>query len=105
MKITAILLAAHAASRALLACPRYRGRGGHPLVLDASLLGEAENISEEGRGMRQVLRAHAERVNWVEWDTPLVRLDLNTPEGSREAGETFPDPRRGAEGGRPSRRT
>ena len=92
------VLEAHAAKRALITCPRYAGRGGQPIVLDASLAGELETISDERQGVRQVVRAHAEQVNWVEVDTPLARLDLNTPEAYREACRTFPDPRREAEG-------
>lgn len=87
------VLEAHSAKQALITCPRYAGRGGHPLVLDGSLAGELEAISEGGQGLRQVLRAHADQINWVEVETPLARLDLNTPEAYREACRTFPDPR------------
>lgn len=83
-----------AAARAFLTCPRYAGRGGHPLVVDRSLRPELDAISEEGGGIRQVLRSHALRTNWVDVETPLARLDLDTPEASRKALAVFPDPRR-----------
>lgn len=88
------ILAAHAAARPLITIPRHAGRGGHPIVLDVSLAGDLARISDERQGIRDVVRAHLDRVYWVEVDTPLVRLDMNTPEDYREACRTFPDPRR-----------
>lgn len=87
------VLEAHRARHALITCPRYRGHGGHPLIFDGSLAVELDSISEETQGVRAVVKAHADQVNWVDVDTPLARLDLNTPEAYEEAVKTFPDPR------------
>ncbi len=88
------ILESHAATKALITCPSYARRGGHPIVFDRSLVEELKGISEERQGIRVVLRAHAGEINWVEVDTALARLDLNTPEAYQEACRTFPDPRR-----------
>jgi len=87
------VLDVHAAKNAFITCPSSARRGGHPIVLDASLTEELKAISEDRQGIREVLRAHAHAIHWVEVDTPLARLDLNTPEAYREACHTFPDPR------------
>ena len=87
------VLEAHREKTALITCPSHGRRGGHPIVFDASLLEELKAISGEREGVGAVLRAHADRINWVELDTPLARLDLNTPEAYRDACATFPDPR------------
>lgn len=87
------VLGAHAAKKALITCPSYGRRGGHPIVFDASLTEELKAISDERKGIREVPRAHAERINRVDVDTPLARLDLNNPEAYWDAGHTFPDPR------------
>ena len=70
----------HLGAGALVTSPRYRGRGGHPLVFSAALRGELAAITEEGQGVRAVFRAHGGDVNEVHVDDPVIRLDLNTPE-------------------------
>lgn len=79
-EIVRALLEAHAGVRAPITAPRYRGRGGHPVVFAASLLPELARISEEGQGIREVYEAHRDEVQAVDVDDPVVRLDLNTPE-------------------------
>jgi molybdenum cofactor cytidylyltransferase len=88
------VLDSHRAKHALITCPRYKDHGGHPLVFDGSLAVELDSISEETQGVRSVIKAHASQVNWVDVDTPLARMDLNTPEAYEEAVRTFPDPRK-----------
>ncbi len=87
------LLESHEASGALISCPRSGGRGGHPLVFSATLSVELDGISEDTQGLREVVRAHADDVNWVDVESPVARLDINTPEAYRAALESFPDPR------------
>ena len=75
----------HLQADALLTSPRYRGRGGHPLVFSASLLPELSRISEENQGLREVFERHRSEITQVHFDDPSIRLDLNTPEAYREA--------------------
>ena len=75
----------HIEADALLTSPRYRGRGGHPLMFSASLMPELGQISEEGQGLREIFERHRSEITEVHFDDPSIRLDLNTPEAYREA--------------------
>lgn len=78
--IVSDIVASHLDRDALISSPRYHGRGGHPLLFSAVLRGELESITDEGRGVREIFDVHRDEVNEVEFDDPIVRLDLNTPE-------------------------
>lgn len=83
------VLEAHHRGHASISIPRYQSRGGHPLVFDAKLVPELQQVQEETQGIRQVVRRHESKISWVEMDTPLVRVDLNTPEAYEEAKVLF----------------
>ena len=83
--IVAPVVDSHLRTGALITSPRYRGRGGHPLVFSAKLRDELAAITEEGQGVRAVFRAHAADVNEVPIDDAMIRLDLNTPDDYRQA--------------------
>ena len=83
--IVSRVVRAHLDADALLTSPRYRGRGGHPLMFSARLLPELRLISEEGQGLREVFERHCSEINQVVFDDPMIRLDLNTPEAYAEA--------------------
>ena len=84
-EIVAKVVDSHVGAGALVTSPRYRGRGGHPLIFSATLREELEAITEGGQGVRAVFRAHAADVNEVRIDDPVIRLDLNTPDDYRRA--------------------
>lgn len=84
-EVVARVVDSHLRSGALVTSPRYRGRGGHPLIFSAALRDELAAITEESQGVRAVFRAHAADVNEVHIDDPVIRLDLNTPEDYRRA--------------------
>lgn len=75
----------HLQANALLTSPRYRRRGGHPLMFSASLLPELSQISEEKQGLREVFERHRAEITQVHFHDPSIRLDLNTPQAYREA--------------------
>jgi CTP:molybdopterin cytidylyltransferase MocA len=79
----------HEAKRPLITSPRFEGRGGHPLIFDSSLTLELDRISEDTRGVRQVIREHSSDILWIDFDTPLVRLDMNTPDTYEAAKSTY----------------
>ena len=79
----------HIEKDALLTSPRYRGRGGHPLIFSASLLNELSRISEENQGLREVFERHRSEINEAIFDDPAIRLDLNTPQAYRDAFEMY----------------
>jgi molybdenum cofactor cytidylyltransferase len=74
------LLLQHREGGRSITIPRYRGKGGHPLVLDSALLEELKSIDEESLGVRAVVRRHQDATLLLEMDTPEVLWDLNTPE-------------------------
>ena len=74
------LLQQHRDGGRSITIPRYRGKGGHPIVVDSALLEELKSIDEESLGVKAVVRRHQEATLLVEMDTPEVLWDLNTPE-------------------------
>ena len=59
--------------------PSYGGKGGHPVVLAGSLLGELAEVDEATLGLRAVLDRHPPHTLAMD-DEPVVRLDLDTPD-------------------------
>ena len=88
-QIISAVVQAHRDGNNLITSPRYRGRGGHPPIFAASLREELEAISEEKQGIREVFEAHKDEVAFVQFDDPMVRLDLNTPEAYEEAKQRY----------------
>ena len=62
---------------ARLFVPEYAGRGGHPVLLDASLRGELLSLDRE-RGLRAVFDAHRSDTMRVPVHTPYVARDMDT---------------------------
>lgn len=83
------VIESHRRERALITSPRYRGHGGHPLLFHSTLIPELQDISESTYGLRSVMQQHAQEINWVDVDSPVVRLDLNTQTAYQEALRTF----------------
>ncbi len=80
----------HLDAGARVTSPRFQGRGGHPLVFDAGLRQELLDITEANQGIREVVRRHADRMNQVEFDSRVVRLDINTPDSYETAVREYP---------------
>jgi molybdenum cofactor cytidylyltransferase len=59
--------------------PVFHGRRGHPVLFSADLLGELMGISEEGEGLKAVVRRDPSRVLDLPWDAPEILLNLNRP--------------------------
>ena len=76
---------AHLSGDALITHPTYAGHGGHPIVFHASLAPELLAVTEERQGIREVVSRHMDRLQRVEIDDPMVRLDLNTLDDYRAA--------------------
>ena len=79
------LAEAHAERGALISIPAHGSRHGHPPIFDASLLPELLRITEEGRGVREVIQRHSGAIDEVEVDDPLVLTNLNTREDYERA--------------------
>ena len=74
------VLQEHRSGGSLVTIPTCNGKGGHPIVLDGSLLGELLDINEETLGIKAVVQRHQESVRRVEVGIPEVLWDMNTPE-------------------------
>jgi molybdenum cofactor cytidylyltransferase len=83
------LLAAHDAGGALVTVPVYGGRRGHPTVLAGALIPELRNVLDETLGLRGLIERHQASLREVPFDTPIVLLDLNTPDEYQQAHELF----------------
>ena len=88
-KIVAELLEQHQARQDLITVPVYRGRRGHPVVLEGSLLQELRNVQEETQGLRAVISRHEGSVGECASDSPLVLLDINSPTDYEAAKQTY----------------
>jgi molybdenum cofactor cytidylyltransferase len=69
-------------TRARIVAPEYGGRGGHPVLIDASLREELLHLNSE-RGLRALFDAHQDEVRRVAVDTPYVLRDVDTWEDYR----------------------
>ncbi len=87
--IVSAVISSHLEKGAPITSPRHRGRGGHPLIFDASLKSELEAVSEGGHGILEVYERYRGLVNKVQVEDPIVRLDLNTPDEYRTAYEKY----------------
>ena len=74
------VLQEHQSGSAVVTIPTYNGKGGHPIVLDGSVLDELLNINEETLGIKAVVQRHQESVRRVELGIPELLWDMNTPE-------------------------
>lgn len=84
------VLSCHYRAHALVTSPRYEGHGGHPLVFSSALRSELENVTDELQGVRAIMSKHAHEVNQVQFKSPIIRFDLNTPSDYRSALATYP---------------
>ena len=85
--VLARLLAAHDAGTALITVPAHRARRGHPAILAGALIPELRNVMDETLGLRGLIERHEGSLREVSFDTPIVLIDLNTPEEYRRAHE------------------
>jgi len=93
-EITRHLIAEHQRAGNLITLPTHDGQRGHPPVLDGSLLPEMREVREESLGLRAVMQAHEDQIADVEFDSPVVLLDLNEPADYESARHQFPEQRR-----------
>ncbi|MDA1096781.1 MAG: nucleotidyltransferase family protein [Chloroflexi bacterium] len=71
------LVAAHFAGGKPITYPWHRGIEGHPGVFSTTLRDELMAISEETKGIRGVTERDPTRVNRVEFDDPMVAVNMN----------------------------
>lgn len=62
--------------------PAWRGRGGHPVLVDLAYREELLRL-DPGRGLRGLFESHADEVLRVEVESPYVARDMDTWEDYR----------------------
>ena len=65
--------------------PVHKGRGGHPTLFPAALRREIMDLPYDGRGLRDVIQEHEDRVIRVDMENAGIIHDLNTSEDYRQA--------------------
>jgi molybdenum cofactor cytidylyltransferase len=78
--LIATLISSHRNTNALITHPSYEGKGGHPLIFDKILFKELAVISEKTEGIRNIVKKYMHRLNVIQVNNPIVRVDINTPE-------------------------
>lgn len=73
------LAKAHAQLHAPITLPSIHHRRGHPGLFDRALFPEMLAITEEGEGLREVMTRHDAEICYVNFNTELVRTNLNSP--------------------------
>ena len=74
------VLRRHREAGKLVTIPTFKGKGGHPIALDPTLLPELLLIVEETLGVKAVVQAHADSTNRTEMPDSEILWDLNTPQ-------------------------
>jgi CTP:molybdopterin cytidylyltransferase MocA len=64
-------------SGAKLLVPEYAGRGGHPVLIDASLRAELLSLDEQG-GLRALFDRYRGQVSRVPVESPYIARDMDT---------------------------
>ncbi|MHB8618352.1 MAG: nucleotidyltransferase family protein [Chloroflexota bacterium] len=79
------LVEAHRESGAGIVVPSSGGRRGHPTLFDRALFPDLLAVTEAGAGLREVMERHEKEVRYVAVVSPLVRVNLNSPEDYQAA--------------------
>ena len=91
-KLIAQLLRSHVDNDALITTPFVPDvGGGHPIIFSGWLIQELIEVSDQQQGIRGILRRHYAVTNSVAVDSPLVRLDINTPADYARAKRDYPN--------------
>ncbi len=78
------LLRSHQDAQVLITIPTYQGKGGHPIIVDSSLVDDLLSINEETQGVKALVRRYEDRSLRTEMAADVL-WDLNTPEEYQQA--------------------
>ncbi len=74
------LVDTHLGEESLISVPSRGGKHGHPPVFSGLILAELLAITEEGKGLLEVIDRHRTELREVDFDEAIVLTNLNTPE-------------------------
>ncbi len=80
VRIYRSLIGIHSRFARPITVPTYRGKWGHPLLFSSCVMPLLQTLTEETLGLRRIVKRLSPYVQPVEFDTPTVLMDLNTPE-------------------------
>ncbi len=67
----------YASSKAKIVIPSFEGKGGHPILFDATLREELLTVNEETKGLKGILRRHENDVLKFEIGTSRILIDID----------------------------
>jgi molybdenum cofactor cytidylyltransferase len=76
--LLAALIRRHRETLAPVVAPRYHGQRGNPVLFDRVTFAEFARL-EGDIGARPILQAHAGQIAWLDWPTPEIIEDIDTP--------------------------
>jgi len=65
----------------------FRGRSGHPILFNEPTFDDLMQITEEKRGMKEVVQDHKEHITYVETSTSRALLDIDFEEDFARAAK------------------
>lgn len=83
------LIISHNQSNQQITQPVARGRKGHPVIFDTSLIPELLEINEMTQGIRSIIHRHRSLTNLVAMESSIVTIDINDPDTYAEAHYLF----------------
>ncbi len=82
-----IVLAEFARSKNDIVVAAYKGRSGHPILFNDSTFDDLMEISEERRGMKEVVQKYRETTTYVETASQRALLDIDYQEDFARAAK------------------
>jgi molybdenum cofactor cytidylyltransferase len=98
-ELLSALVQRHRETLAPVVAPRHNGQRGNPVLFDRATLDEFAGLRGDV-GARPILQAHHDEIAWVDWPTPDVLMDIDSPDDYRaltngERGDSTKIPGRG----------
>ena len=75
--IVARLIGEHIGKDTLITSPRYKGRGGHPVLFSSDLKNQLLRIDDDTQGLKPVFENYRSCLNRIDFETDQVIVDLN----------------------------
>jgi molybdenum cofactor cytidylyltransferase len=81
-ELLSALVQRHRETLAPVVAPRHNGQRGNPVLFDRATFDEFVGLRGDV-GARSILRAHQDQIAWVDWPTPDVLIDVDSPDDYR----------------------
>lgn len=78
-ELLSALVQRHRETLAPVVAPRYEGQRGNPVLFDRRTFAEFGTLTGDV-GARSVIRRHEDAIAWVDWPSPEILRDIDTPD-------------------------